>query len=205
MAFPNAGGKIVLIFNNLFQPPAGFSEVFYSIFPELQALQSLALNLATLRASFLSGGWAMVGARISAVQPRIVGGRNQRLSQFIPFTQVGVFSPLQSSDFPATGVLTKLSSQGGLAFSMRTIRGVPDDFFKNNSSQIPAGWVSAAKLFWLSAASVGVGFRHKVVGNPNPTVALVDRLDVVRSGARKPGRPFGSLRGRRFAHHHSGS
>lgn len=194
--------KVTWIFKDAIQL-AGFSESWYVVASSKQIAHANALQVLPKRLQSISSGVIAVAQRTTGNVPPYTPDVLRQRDVIIDFLgwpgSAGQSFGGEGLVFAAAKV--RFSNNTIEAFSMRELRGLPNDAWQNNSDKV-ANTLTTQML--LSAVplmqSLGFCFRHVQRGTP-PTIAFipVQQGQYESMTRRATGRPSYLPRGRRFA------
>jgi len=194
-------------FNNA-APAVGFSETWAAEHSSDTNARNKMQTLITERTKVLSSTWTIMGGRIGKLSTSGTGSSMKIVESMVaPVNcQNGVAGQLGDSDTPWAAILVQFGKITSTTVPknrprMEQFRGIPDDWWTAGALSIPAG--DAAKLqaffsFLLNPTSFGAG-QPKL--STTPALVFLNYLPpcLKRISNRRIGRPFGLIRGRKWA------
>jgi len=194
-------------FNNA-APAVGFSETWAAQWPGDGQARNKMQTLVTERTKVLSSTWTIMGARIGKLSTTGSGSSMRIVESMVaPLNcQNGLPGELGDSDTPWAAILVQFGKISSSTVPknrprMEQFRGIPDTWWTAGALSIPAA--DAAKLqnfysFLLNPTSFGAG---QPVISTTPELIFLNYLPpcLKRISNRRIGRPFGLIRGRKWA------
>lgn len=184
---PNFG--VTLFFDD--GQESGFSETYYSPFGGYGAAASAAGTLITARLGIMVNLYRITGCRISDLDVF-----NDSYLPSLKFPQVGSLATLYGRPPPSLAANVRMEA-GPFRRGRKYIRGIPVDMFSGESCLLPALNGAAWTAFVYALA---VTWSLKTTVNPvtrSYDLNAITNVLMIGATRRRPGRPFGLLRGRR--------
>jgi hypothetical protein len=195
--------KATLLFTYQGQPPVGFSESYEFFANSDGGAKATVAQMPAQRIKWLASQWKIVGFRLATVTLSGSGGTcKQKFQPLAIGACAGSPSGLLSdADSPFTGVLFKVMFADPDKKPRNYIgRGIPDTWWTSGALSIPNADGNKFLQWFNFMKSVNVGAfkfaaKHAL---PCPTdLVKWDSYCTQRIAARRIGRPFGLIRGRK--------
>jgi len=172
----------------------GWSEGFYMIATNIAAAQTQLDTLVSQRTGFLSADSSIIYARVSDVAIK-----GDSLLTTITLPAVGGYAPAGTSALEANSALMVELFASSVLKNRIFLRGMRSDTIIGRSYEPPTGFLTDLNTWITAMLAAGVAVRHRTAIGPPPTYSYtsVTSISAVKATARKPGRPFGLVVGRR--------